>query len=219
VIRVGIPENPALAARLESSLAGLDRFFQVPPGTGAADVEVVYGKPQPPDGMVAVRVPSWDRFWHLEVDSVARWVNDPNFRRWLAARIDRDGMARVLFGPGAEPIRSGSPDTGPRPVSAGARPRLQLVRDAGDPTAGRIASRLRADLLADRILVETVDPGPDRAIALHLMDRDPDHSGAESDTVIPLVREYAFLWIRKELKGILVNADGAPEFSAARWSP
>ena len=218
-IRVALFDDPELDSRLKKSFAGITCIVQVPQGDDSADVAVVYGDPEPPAGMFAMRIPAWDRVWYLEVDPLARWVNDPNFRRWLAARIDRAGMASVLFGNGAEPVSSGIPEAGRRPVSSGALPRLQIVREAGNPTADRIVSRLRADLLPDRVLVEPSVLSPDRAIALHLRDDDPAHTGAEPDTVIPLIRERAYLWIREGLTGIVIDPDGDLVFEHARWSP
>ena len=199
-------------------MAGVEGIVRVPPGGGEADVAVAWGILEE-EGMAAEPLAAWDRTWFLEVDPLARWVNDPNFRRWLAARIDRTGMARVLFGEGAEPILSGVREAGPRPVSAGARPRLQIVRHAGDRTAERIVSRLRADLLPYRVLVEPVEATQDRAIALRLVDQDPVHCGTETDTVIPLFRERAFLLVRTGLTGITAGPDGTLSFEHARWAP
>ncbi len=218
-IRVALPDHPELNLRLKEVLEAVPGIVQLPQGDDTADVAVVYGLPDPPAGMAATRIPAWDRAWYLEVDTLARWVNDPNFRRWLAARIDRAGMARVLFGDGAEPIPSGLPEAGMRPVSSGASPRLQIVREAGNSTADRIVSRLRADLLPDRVLVEPSVLSPDRAIALHLHDDDPVHTGAEPHTVIPLIRERAYLWIRDGLTGIVVDPAGIINFEHARWAP
>jgi hypothetical protein len=218
-VRIAIPDDPVLAERLEVSWAGAAGILWVPQGDATADVALVYGVSEPPAGMSATRIPAWDRTWYLEVDTLARWVNDPTFRRWLAARIDREGMARVLFGDGAEPVPSDLPEPGQRPVSAGARPRLQVVREAGSRTAERIVSRLRADLLPDRVLVETAEPNQDRAIALYLRDYDPKHEGTETDTVIPLIRERAYLLVRTGLTGIAVGPDGTLSLENPRWTP
>ena len=218
VIRVAIPAAEELAARLKATVADRAGIVWVSPGDGEVDAAVVYGISEQP-GMVARRVPPWDRTWYLELDPTARWVNDPTFRRWLAVRIDRAGMARVLFGDGAEPIHAGLLEAGKRPVSSGSRPRLQIVRETGNRTAERIASRLRADLLPDRVVVEATGISQDRAIALRLLDHDPGHSGSETDTVIPLIREHAFLWVREGLKGIDVGPGDLPDFRNARWSP
>ncbi len=217
VLRIARPDDRALAERLEASAAGVDGIVWVAKDQGAEDVAVVYGLSQPPAGMVATRIPTWDRSWFLEVDTLARWVDDPTFRRWLAARIDRAGMARVLFGDGAEPILSGLPEAGRRPVSSGARPRLRIARQAGDPTAERIVSRLRADLLPDRVLLEPSAVTPDRVIALRLLDHDPAHAGPEPDTVIPLVRQRAYLLTRAGLSGIIAGPTGILTLGEARW--
>ena len=218
-IRVALLGDPELDSRLKEVLAGVPSVVHVPQGDDTADVAVVYGVPEPPADMFATRIPAWDLAWYLEVDPSARWVNDPNFRRWLAARIDRAGMARVLFGNGAEPIPSNLPEAGTRPVSSGARPRLQIVREAGNPTADRIVSRLRADLLPERVLVEPSVLSPDRAIAFYLRNDDPAHTGSEPHTVIPLIRERAYLWIRNGLTGIVVDPAGVIHFEHARWAP
>ncbi len=219
VIRVAVPADPALADRLEASLAGVAGIVRVPSGDRPIDVEVVYGQPDPPAGMVATPIPSWDRSWFLELDPTARWVNDPNFRHWLAMRIDRAGMARVLFGEGAVPILSGHQEAGRRPVSSGAMPRLQILRGSDSPSAYRIVSRLRADLLPEQVLVEPIEESRDRAVALRLVDHDPDHGGTETDTVIPLIREKAFLLVRTGLSGIAASPSGALLFENARWTP
>jgi hypothetical protein len=218
VIRVARPAADALAERLQGAVADRAGIVWAPPGDADVDVAVVYGISEQP-GMVARRIPAWDRSWFLELEPLARWVNDPTFRRWLAARIDRPGMAQVLFGDGAEPIPSSLPQAGKRPVSSGAQPRLQIVREVGNRTAERIVSRLRADLLPDRVVVETADLSPDRAIALRLLDQDPAYTGSETDTVIPLIREHAYLWVRDGLEGIVTGPDGEPDFRNARWAP
>lgn len=219
LIRLALPEDPSLAMRLESAAKGVDGIVWVDRDEGAADVTAAYGKPVPEAGMTWTRIPAWDRNWCLELDPTARWVNDPTFRRWLAARIDRVGMARVLFGDDADPIPSGYGEPGGRPVSAGALPRLEIVRDRDNPAAVRIASRLRADLLPDRVLVEPSTISPDRATALRLLAYDPGHFGAEPDTVIPLVREHAYLLIREGLSGIVDGSGGGLSFRTERRPP
>ncbi len=94
----------------------------------------------------------WDRTYALWLDPQSRWVNDPPFRKWLAAQVDRVGLARPLFGGeavAATGLLSGEsseprPLAGPRPFDHRSKPRLALGFDPKDPYATRIAARLKA---------------------------------------------------------------------------
>jgi hypothetical protein len=89
---------------------------------------------------------------------------------------------------------------------------------------------LRADLMADRIVVETTEANQDRAAALHLRFHDPVStvpeynavSGkrtADPHTLIPLIRECAYLRTRNGLSGITAGPAGVLRFETARWAP
>ncbi|GEM_PF-6446621 len=252
VVRVELPADPVLAERLRTSATdggcfrpilsenrsvavpgclGKNRIFEIiweKPGTGDADVRVVFGRPQPAGQRSnPVRIPSWDRVWALEIDPTARWVNDPNFRRWLAARIDRRGIARTVFRGRAVPVPGTVGPPGRRPVSVAARPRLALAYPAENPAAEKIASKLRADLLPDQVRVELrplENEGANRrdrsvAQALRLVEIGADESGPayERNEIVPLVRREAWLQVGIGLKGVRPGRSWRLDLSRARW--
>ena len=136
--------NPVLMLRLdEADLAVLW-------GRQIGELERAMG-----DRFQLERLRSWDRFYFLQMNPAKRWVNDPAFRRWLAAAIDREELLEQLFDGRGEPAFSLTPGRadGPawerpqgRPFSATSEPRLDLRYDGGDPRAAAIAARLKAVL-------------------------------------------------------------------------
>jgi len=100
------------------------------------------------------RAEPWDVTWALWLNPEARWTADPTFRAWLAHAIDRDDLARsILAGHGRsarglleDPDAAEPPAPAVRPFSDGARPRIAVAHDAGDPVAAGLASRLKARL-------------------------------------------------------------------------
>ncbi len=122
------------------------------------DLAIVYGREIERlrsanlDGFDLEPLPGWDRTYALWLDPQSRWVNDPPFRKWLAAHVDRGELARLLFGKeaaAAAGLLSGAssepaPSEGRRPFDSRSTPRLVLGFDAEDPYAVRIAARLKA---------------------------------------------------------------------------
>ena len=213
--------NPDMARR-----ASLDEILWVGPGGGSSDVQVVYENPAVAGvhtGLTALRLPAWDQVWVLEVDSNARWVNDPTFRRWLDSRIDRWRLVDSVFEENGEPLTEPAELPGRRPVSQGARPRLTLLYDGGKPAADRIVSRLRADLLAYQVVLEPVaetaggDLTVPSAMRLTRLELDQVDSGRSSHEIITLVRVHAWLLTRKGLRGIKTGSAWQFDFDHARW--
>jgi MarR-like DNA-binding transcriptional regulator SgrR of sgrS sRNA len=130
------------------------------PAPGAFDVAFAWGRAaadlleEPGLDVRADRLPAWDTVYGLWLASDRRWTNDPAFRRWLRDLLDRERMARHLFGEHAEPAFGLSPvgpgvsgRSGRRPFSQGSSPRLTLAFDEADPHAASLAARLKAVLL------------------------------------------------------------------------
>ncbi|ANM28399.1 hypothetical protein ABI59_00295 [Acidobacteria bacterium Mor1] len=122
------------------------------------------------EGVFLHPAPGWERRFALLFDTSDRWGTDPTFRRHLAGRLDREGMAEALFAGGAHPIGSFLvPDRGLReagdPVRFSSTPRLRLGHDPSDPMHSTIAARLRSDLAVAGIELEPV-PGPDAELSL-----------------------------------------------------
>jgi hypothetical protein len=224
---IAVPsERKAVADPDRVRRAALDEILWVDPDSGDSDVKVVYGDPESDGGlagMTAVRLASWDRVWVLQVDANARWVNDPTFRKWLSGRIDRRHMVETVFEGYGEGVGGSDDPSGQRPVSAGARPRLSLHYDGEDATAGKIASRLRADLLAYQIVLAPVagsspgDSGVADALWLARVELDRVEFLRGVHETIPLVRVPAWLLVREELQGIEAGPAWRLDFDHARW--
>jgi len=251
VARVALPKEEALINRLKASvLAGglfdavpserkavadpdrarravLDEIIWVDHDSGEWDVRVVYGDPESNGGLAgltAARLTSWDQIWVLEVDANARWVNDPTFRKWLGDRIDRLRMVEAVFEGDGEPVKVSVHPPGKRPVSEGARPRLALLYDVDNRIAGKIVSRLRADLLAYQVVLEPVakshdgDPGIADALRLIRVEVDRVKAGSGLYETIALVRVPAWLLVREGLRGIEAGPAWRLDFDRARWT-
>ena len=112
-----------------------------------------------PVGIRLRRAAAWDTTYALWARRSARWTSDPTFRRWLAAIVDRESMAEILFAGQAEPAygllraRDGPESPARRPFGATSAPRLPLLVDGGDRNAGRIAARLKAGLAPEGVEV------------------------------------------------------------------
>ncbi len=161
----GWTRNPALTGPPES----FDEIRFVDAGKLAADtlialaevdLAIVYGREiarlrvADLEGFDLEPLAGWDRTYALWLDPQARWINDPPFRKWLAAQLDRVGLARLLFGEEAiasAGLLSGGPSkpevpVASRPFDSRSIPRLALGFDPEDPYAARIAARLKARL-------------------------------------------------------------------------
>ena len=148
---------------------------------GEVDAALVYGRAAArlldsgPPGLSFERAPDWDRRFALWLDPLARWLNDPRFRRWTSRHIDRPAMIEHLFGGRGEALDDllDQPDAGAieaptaRPVSAGSVPRFALAFDAADSDAERIAARVKAQLQTERVEV-TLLPMPRDQFLLEL---------------------------------------------------
>lgn len=103
------------------------------------------------------RIPRWDTVYALWLVADRRWTNDPSFRRWLSAAVDRESMARYLYGEHAEAaygLMDGggeTPGTVRRPLSATSVPRLGLVFDESDRHAANLAARVKAVLEQEHV--------------------------------------------------------------------
>jgi MarR-like DNA-binding transcriptional regulator SgrR of sgrS sRNA len=141
-------------------------------GEGQLDLAIVYGRAAgeiraPRDGTVRMeRLPGWDKIYALWLGSEGRWVNDPAFRRWVAAVIDRESMVRYLFGTQGQTAQgltdAGRPRATPaagRPFSRTSSPRLTLAFDRRDRHAESIAARIKAVLEREgvKLLLEPRD--------------------------------------------------------------
>jgi MarR-like DNA-binding transcriptional regulator SgrR of sgrS sRNA len=155
------------------------------------------------------RLRSWDRSYLLQLNPATRWVNDPTFRRWLAATVDREEMLEHLFDGRGEPAFSLTPGRadGPlwerpqgKPFSATSEPRMELRYDGGDERAASIAARLKAVLEAEgvRLSLSPIDvrrfPGrlPEGVASIALVRarrRPPDVVSAVREIIEPLGEE------------------------------
>jgi hypothetical protein len=130
-------------------------------GLGQIDLGVVYGRDAARmidaadrSGGRTTRLPGWDRIYLLWLNPGPgrRWTRDPAFRAWLRDRIDREILADYLFGGEAVPVDgllAKTAESGPAAksswrVPSETRPRLSLTFDASDPSAGALASRIKA---------------------------------------------------------------------------
>jgi ABC-type transport system substrate-binding protein len=106
-----------------------------------------------------LRAPGWDRTYLLQCNPGTRWTNDPNFRRWLAERVDRVDLVGGLFdGHGSPAWSVQSRASGPvwrppvrHPFSSTSRPVLRLRYDPNDRSANSIASRMKALFAAEGV--------------------------------------------------------------------
>jgi hypothetical protein len=111
------------------------------------------------------RLPRWDAVYALWLNAQARWTNDPSFRRWLSGALDRESMARYLFGEQAEAtygltgVGKATPAAARRPFSRTSSPRLALAFDRDDRNAASIAARVKAVLEQEGVVLQLV-PGP-----------------------------------------------------------
>ena len=169
---------------------------------GGLDLAVVYGRtagellaaPEAP--LRLERLPSWDTTYALWVEDRSRWVNDPRFRRWLAASLDRQDLVDYVFGERAEaahgliagasvPAESTPPR---RPFSSRSAPRLILGYDRRDGLAGSLAARIKAVLESEGVTVRLSDAN-DEGLQLLLLAHRPsldDPVLALFDTMWPL---------------------------------
>jgi len=153
------------------SLQRIERIDTADPSlllrVGEIDLAVVFGRTA--SELVAAaaprlsisRAPGLDRTYFLWLNPRARWLNDPRFRRWLAARIDRGEMLRHLFdlrGSVAwgllEPAGRAWAAVEARPLSRTSQPRIRLDYAVDDRAAAGIAERLKAELEAERVELE-----------------------------------------------------------------
>jgi MarR-like DNA-binding transcriptional regulator SgrR of sgrS sRNA len=112
------------------------------------------------------RVPSWDRTYFLWLDPEKRWVNDPRFRKWVSAVLDRDEMLAYLFdgqgdrafslSPGGSPVPVYEDLQPDRPLSPTSVPRLTLLYDEEDAQALTLARRVQAVLATHQVELSLV---------------------------------------------------------------
>jgi hypothetical protein len=138
---------------------------------GEADLAVAYGASaaaaQARGDVRAARAPGWDRTYALWIPVRDRWLADPRFREWVAAVLDPDAMAEIVFDGAAEPARGlvateqaeRGVEPSRRPFGPGSEPRLSLRFDEDDAGAAAVASRVRA-VLGDAGVRVTLDPRP-----------------------------------------------------------
>lgn len=175
---------------------------------GEADLAVLWGRQVGAmeaamgDRCRLERLHAWDRSYFLQLNPAKRWVNDPAFRRWLAAIIDREELLGQLFDGRGEPAFSITPGRadGPaweraqgRPFSATSEPRLDLHYDGADPRAASIAARLKAVLEVEGIRL-TLSAADDQAASMTLLlarRRPPDIVGALREILEPMGEEAA----------------------------
>ena len=163
------------------------RRVQIVVGDGdqSFDLAVVYGRAagrllEHDDGALRVeRIPRWDVSYALWLNPDARWTNDPSFRRWLSAVIDRDSTARYLFGEQAQAATSligGSGvehQAGKRPFSATSSPRLILSYEDLDRNAASLAARVKAVLERSGVAVRLVTGPVDQRWSIVLVAHRP----------------------------------------------
>jgi hypothetical protein len=117
-------------------------------------------------GFRVQRLPRWDAVYALWLNAQTRWTNDPSFRRWLSGALDRESMARYLFGEDAEAtyaltgVGEGTPPAARRPFSRTSSPRLALAFDREDRNAASIAARVKAVLEQEGVALR-LEPGPE----------------------------------------------------------
>jgi MarR-like DNA-binding transcriptional regulator SgrR of sgrS sRNA len=175
---------------------------------GEADLGVLWGKQvgeleSTTDGRFRLeRLHAWDRSYFLQLNPAKRWVNDPAFRRWLAATIDREELLEQLFDGRGEPAYSVTPGRadGPlwerpqgRPFSATSEPRLDLHYDGEDQRAAAIAARLKAVLEVEGVHL-SLSPADGKAASMSLLlasRRPPDVVTAVREIMEPLGEEAA----------------------------
>ncbi len=175
---------------------------------GEADLAVLWGRQigelerAMGDRFQLERLHSWDRSYFLQMNPAKRWVNDPAFRRWLAAAIDREELLEQLFDGRGEPAFSLTPGRadGPawerpqgRPFSATSEPRLDLRYDGGDPRAAAIAARLKAVLEVEGVHL-SLSPADEGGASMTLLlagRRPPDAVTAVREILEPLGEEAA----------------------------
>jgi hypothetical protein len=152
--------GPARRVRRVEVLGGPEGGERVVPAAGGYDLALAWGPAAATlleaggAHELARRLPGWDTVYALWLVADRRWTNDPVFRRWLRDLLDRERMARYLFGHEAEPALALSPVDAPdpagapgaRPFAAGSSPRLTFVFDEEDPHAASLALRLKAVL-------------------------------------------------------------------------
>jgi hypothetical protein len=184
---------------------------------GEADAAVLWGRQigelerETGDRFQLERLHSWDRSYLLQLNPARRWINDPTFRRWLAAAIDREELLEQLFDGRGEPAFSLTPGRADRPLwemppgkpfSATSEPRLELRYDGGDERAASIAARLKAVLESEgvRLALSPIDGGllpgrlPEGEASMALVRarrRPPDAVSALREIIEPLGEEAA----------------------------
>jgi hypothetical protein len=200
--------------------------------SGRVDLAVVYGREAgeaASDGTLRrKRLEAWDTVYALWVDTRGRWVNDPEFRRWIATRVDRESMTRYLFGEQATPstslIGADPPPVSTavdRPFSATSAPRLSLSFDGADPHAASIAARVKAVLEREspNLHLELVDePAPSVGSQMRLL----AHHPPVDDALLSLLDSLWFLRgvatdeIRRLLRATQIDDAGRRRESAAQ---
>jgi hypothetical protein len=172
---------------------------------GEADAAVLWGRQvgeleaAAGDDFTLERLYAWDRSYLLQLNPGTRWVNDPTFRRWLAATIDREALLEQLFDGRGEPAFSLTPGRtdGPlwempsgKPFSATSEPRLDLSYDGEDARAASIAARLKAVLEAEGVRLSLSPAEGEASMALvRAMRRPPDVVSAVREIIGPLGEE------------------------------
>jgi len=200
--------------------------------SGRVDLAVVYGREAgeaaDDDTLRRRRLEAWDTVYALWVDTRGRWVNAPEFRRWIATRVDRESMTRYLFGEQGTPSTSLIGEKPPpvstavdRPFSATSSPRLSLSFDGADPHAASIAARVKAVLEREspNLHVVLVDaPGSSAGSQLRLL----AHHPPVDDALLSLLDSLWFLRgvatdeIRRLLRATQIVDAGRRRESAAR---
>jgi len=200
--------------------------------SGRVDLAVVYGREAGEaagdDTLRRQRLEAWDTVYALWVDTRGRWVNDPEFRRWIATRVDRESMTRYLFGeqgtPSTSLIGANPPPVSTavdRPFSATSSPRLSLSFDGTDPHAASIAARVKAVLEREspNLHLELVDePAPSVGSQMRLL----AHHPPVDDALLSLLDSLWFLRgvatdeIRRLLRATRIADEGRRRESAAQ---
>jgi MarR-like DNA-binding transcriptional regulator SgrR of sgrS sRNA len=154
---------------------------------GEIDAAVIYGRSVsrflaaddegPELAFNVERLPGWDRTYVLWLAPGMRWTQDPGFRGWLDATLDRPAMLRYLFDDrGDTPcdLLSRCGDAALRVdtvttwrVPRGVRPTMALAFEASDRLGAEIAARIKADVESAGVTVE-IEPrsrdGLDRGV-------------------------------------------------------
>lgn len=139
---------------------------------GEADLGLLYGASvsgvRAAPGLRVQRLPGWDRRLFLWMHPRGRWVNDPQFRRWLAHVIDREALAELLFEGEADVVHALTPvpvdaplirAVDRRPFTPPTLPRLRVVFDSADDAVARVVRRVQAQLELEGVRVEPVPRG------------------------------------------------------------